>query len=94
MEILGVEPGGVTSFAIAHNKASDIRIVIDPSISASQSLGFYSLINTASVCNSKKDLLRALAFYGYSPADIQTDGVFMLHARTTDVTLTPNMIQP
>lgn len=84
IEILGVEPGGVTPFAIAHNKASDIQIVIDHSVSASQSLGFHPLINTASVCISKKDLLRLLTFFGYSAADIQIDGELLLLARTTD----------
>ncbi|WP_058914038.1 YbaK/EbsC family protein [Entomohabitans teleogrylli] len=84
MEILGVEAGGVTPFAIAHNKASDLRVVIDPSVSASQLLGFHPLVNTASVCIAKKDLLRLLAFYGYVPADTQTDGMPLLLARTTD----------
>ncbi|ENN7016540.1 hypothetical protein ACAD17_002917 [Enterobacter ludwigii] len=84
IEILGVEPGGVTPFAIAHNKERDIRIVIDSSVSASRSLGFHPLINTASVCISKKDLLRLLTFFGYSPLDVQTDNLLLLLARTTD----------
>ncbi|WP_336284997.1 YbaK/EbsC family protein [Citrobacter arsenatis] len=78
LEILGVEPGGVTPFALPHNKVRDIRVVIDPSVSPSQPLGFHPLSNTASVCISKKDLLRLLTFFGYSPVDIQTDRVILL----------------
>ncbi|AZT09322.1 hypothetical protein BH017_15090 [Salmonella enterica] len=84
IEILGVEPGGVTPFAIGHNKERDIRIVIDSSVSESRSLGFHPLINTASVCISKKDLLRLLTFFSYSPVNVQTDSVLLLLARTTD----------
>lgn len=67
IEILGVEPGGVTPFAIAHNKERDIRIVIDSSVSASRSLGFHPLINTASVCISKKRLIAATDIFRLFP---------------------------
>ncbi|MGA4523740.1 YbaK/EbsC family protein [Citrobacter portucalensis] len=84
MEMLGVEPGRVTPFAIPHNKASYIQEVIDPSVTLRQSLGFHSQVNTASVCISKKDLLRRSVIYGGFPADIQTDWGLQLLARTTD----------
>lgn len=83
-ETLGVEPGGVTPFAITHNKVRDIRIVIDPSVSPNQPLGFHPLNNTASVCIYKQDLLRLLEFYGFFHTDIQTDGMFWLLARKAD----------
>ncbi|MFZ3387559.1 YbaK/EbsC family protein [Buttiauxella gaviniae] len=80
MATLGVEPGGVTPFGIMHNNKSDIQIVIDLSVSNEQPLGFHPLVNTASVCISKSDLLRLLAFYGYFPTDLQTNGMIRLLA--------------
>lgn len=85
LETLGVEPGGVTPFAIRHNKVRDIRIVIDPSVSPSQPLGFHPLVNTASVCISKTNLLRLLEFYGFFPVDIQTGGMFWLLVRKAEL---------
>ncbi|HAT1622670.1 TPA: hypothetical protein I8Y04_004418 [Raoultella planticola] len=82
MDTLGVEPGRVTPFAIAHNKVKDIQIVIDPSVAEKQPLGFHPLVNTASVCISKQNVLRLLAFYGYFPADIQSDGLIPRLTRT------------
>lgn len=80
METLGVEPGCVTPFAVAHSGKRDIQIIIDSSVSARRSLGFHPLVNTASVCISRSDLLRLLASYGYFPAEIQSDGLLRLLA--------------
>ncbi|MFV0261496.1 MAG: YbaK/EbsC family protein [Kluyvera sp.] len=85
MEILGVEAGGVTPFAIVHNKEKALQIAIDPSVSASQPLGFHPLSNSASVCISRTDLLRLLAFYGYFPADVQTDDMLCRLKRGAEI---------
>lgn len=78
MTTLGVEPGSVTPFSVAYHSKSNLQILIDASVSATQPLGFHPLINTASVCISRADLLRLLAFYGYFPTDCQTDGLLRL----------------
>ncbi len=80
MDTLGVEPGSVTPFSVAHNSKRDIQIIIDSSVSATQPLGFHPLVNTASICLSRSDLLRLLAFHGYFPGERQPGGVLRLHA--------------
>lgn len=78
MATLSVTPGNVTPFAIYNNKKKDLHVVIDSSVEDGRLLGFHPLINTASVCISKSDLLRLLAFYGYESADVQTEGMLRL----------------
>ncbi|EGT4255307.1 hypothetical protein D8W73_14720 [Citrobacter amalonaticus] len=78
MATLGVEPGSVTPFSVAYHSKSNIQIIIDASVSATQPLGFHPLVNTASVCISRSDLLRLLAFYGYFPTDIDSGDILRL----------------
>lgn len=85
MNTLGVEPGVVTPFAIANNIKKDIQIAIDPSVSAMQLLGFHPLINTASVCITKKDLFRFLSYHGYFAVECQADGIIELLRHVVDV---------
>lgn len=81
METLGVAPGCVTPFSVTCNSKKEMQIIIDSSVSARQSLGFHPLVNNASVCISREDLLRLLAFYGYFPAEIHSGSMLRLLAR-------------
>lgn len=68
MDALGVTPGSVTAFAIANDKEGRVRMVIDESLMAGDSLNCHPLQNTATTNIACEDLLRFIRSTGHEPS--------------------------
>ena len=67
MSVLGVAPGSVTAFAVANDTAKRVKIVIDQSLMAHDSLNCHPLENTATTNIARDDLLRFIRATGHEP---------------------------
>lgn len=68
-EVLGVEPGSVTTFAAINDTGSRVRVVLDERLMAYERINLHPLINTATTGITREDLLKFLADCGH-PARI------------------------
>jgi Ala-tRNA(Pro) deacylase len=66
-ELLGVEPGSVTPFAVINDKAGQITIVLDSAMMAHEVLNFHPLVNTGTTTISRDGLLKFLEATGHRP---------------------------
>jgi len=60
-EVLGVTPGSVTVFALIHDKARRVRLVMDQALLDSDPVNFHPLTNTATTTVSAEGLKTFLA---------------------------------
>lgn len=61
-QLLGLEPGEVTPFALLNDPAHKIKVLIDASVDELGPLGFHPLVNTATVCISLSALHQFLHY--------------------------------
>jgi Ala-tRNA(Pro) deacylase len=66
-EVLGVQPGSVTPFAILNDTQNRVSVVLDEALFAYDRLNFHPLVNTATTGISKDGLLAFLAECKHSP---------------------------
>ena len=66
-ELLGVEPGSVTPFAVINDKALRVTVVLDAAMMAHEVLNFHPLVNTATTTVSREGLLKFLEATGHLP---------------------------
>ncbi len=66
-EVLGVEPGSVTPFALINETARELRVILDEALLAHEVLNFHPLVNTATTSISRDDFLRFIAVCGHQP---------------------------
>ena len=66
-EVLGVEPGSVTPFAVINDKAGRVTVVLDAATMAQPVLNFHPLVNTATTTVSREDLVKFLESTGHVP---------------------------
>ena len=66
-ELLGVEPGSVTPFAVINDKPAAVTVILDAAMMAHDVLNFHPLLNTATTTISRADLLRFLESTGHKP---------------------------
>jgi Ala-tRNA(Pro) deacylase len=66
-EVLGVEPGSVTPFAVINDKACHVAVVLDAAMMAHTVLNFHPLVNTATTTISRQGLLQFLEATGHPP---------------------------
>src|ERR1700687_549180 len=59
-ELLGVEPGSVTPFAVRNDKAVQVTVVLDAAMMAYDALNFHPLANTGTTTISREGLLKFL----------------------------------
>jgi len=69
-EMLGVEPGSVTPFAIINETARNVKLVLDEALLAHETLNFHPLVNTATTSIARDDFLRFVAACGHEPQRI------------------------
>lgn len=67
LEMLGVEPGSVTPFALINDPAQRINVVLDSAMMASELVNFHPLVNTATTTITSRDLLRFIEACGFAP---------------------------
>jgi Ala-tRNA(Pro) deacylase len=66
-EVLGVEPGAVTPFALVNDSAASVQLVLDEALLAHDTLNFHPLENTATTSIARDDFLRFIADCGHEP---------------------------
>jgi Ala-tRNA(Pro) deacylase len=66
-EVLGVEPGSVTPFALINDREARVRVVLDAGLLALSPLNFHPLVNTATTAIEADDLLVFVRSCGHEP---------------------------
>ncbi len=66
-ELLGVEPGSVTPFAVINDKACRVTVILDAALMAHEVLNFHPLVNTGTTAISRDGLLKFLEAAGHHP---------------------------
>lgn len=66
-EVLGVEPGSVTPFALINDKAQRVTPVLDATMMEHGLLNYHPLLNTMTTAIARDDLLRFIQSTGHSP---------------------------
>ena len=66
-ETLGVTPGSVTAFGLAHDADHRVTFVLDVALAKSDPVNFHPLTNTATTGISQADFRRFLAALGREP---------------------------
>ncbi len=66
-ELLGVEPGSVTPFAVINDTARRVNVVLDAAMMAHEVLNFHPLVNTGTTTISREGLLKFLETTGHLP---------------------------
>lgn len=66
-ELLGVEPGSVTPFAVINDKTCRLTVVLDAALMAHEVLSFHPLVNTGTTTISREGLLKFLEATGHHP---------------------------
>ncbi|HUD85328.1 MAG TPA: prolyl-tRNA synthetase associated domain-containing protein [Xanthobacteraceae bacterium] len=66
-ELLGVEPGSVTPFAVINDTAGRVSVVLDAAMMAHEVLNFHPLVNTETTTISRAGLLKFLQATGHEP---------------------------
>jgi len=68
MEVLGVEPGAVTPFALINDAEQRVRVVLDAEMmSAAEVLNYHPLSNAATTAIAPADLVAFIESCGHSP---------------------------
>jgi Ala-tRNA(Pro) deacylase len=66
-ELLGVEPGSVTPFAVINDKSARVKVVLDAAMMANEMLNFHPLVNTGTTTIARESLLKFLEATGHPP---------------------------
>ncbi len=66
-EVLGVEPGSVTPFALINDTDHKVNVVLDKKMMAHDVVSYHPLINTATVTLTPDDLLKFISACGHEP---------------------------
>jgi len=66
-EVLGVEPGAVSPFALANDGERRVRVVLDAEMMRMPLLNYHPLVNTRTTSLSAEDLTRFIAACGHEP---------------------------
>lgn len=66
-EVLGVEPGSVTPFAVINDWAGRVKVILDEAMMHETLLNYHPLENTATTSIAADDLKRFLTALGHSP---------------------------
>lgn len=69
IEVLGVQPGAVTPFALINDPTHRVRVVLDGTMLEHALLNYHPLVNTATIAIATTDLHRFLDAMGH---DVQT----------------------
>ncbi len=67
LEVLGVEPGAVTPFALVNDAAGRVRLLLDRALADDAEVNFHPLVNTATTTIAAADFLRFAAATGHQP---------------------------
>lgn len=74
LQHLGITPGSVSLFALIHDSAQAVELVLDQAVWEADSVQAHPLRNTATVALSHATLVRFLAHTGYVPRVLSVPG--------------------
>jgi Ala-tRNA(Pro) deacylase len=66
-QVLGVEPGSVTPFAVMNDAESRVRVILDEALMRHQTVNFHPLRNTMTTGIAREDLIAFLRATGHEP---------------------------
>ncbi|WP_134500897.1 prolyl-tRNA synthetase associated domain-containing protein [Microvirga pakistanensis] len=66
-ELLGVEPGSVTAFAVVNDPQGKVTMVLDANLMDHERVNFHPLVNSMTTGVSREDLLKFLRATGHDP---------------------------
>lgn len=66
-EVLGVEPGSVTPFAVMNDREGRVSVVLDAGLMAHAAVNFHPLVNSMTTTVARDDLTRFLRATGHEP---------------------------
>lgn len=66
-ELIGVEPGSVTPFAVINDKTYRVTVVLDEVMMEQPRLNYHPLVNTMTITVARDDLVRFLTATGHAP---------------------------
>lgn len=66
-EVLGVNPGSVTAFALMNDRVGHVRVVIDQNLMAFETINLHPMENSATTSIAREDLLRFIRAAGHTP---------------------------
>jgi len=66
-ELLGIEPGSVTPFAVINDTGGRVTVVLDAAMMSHPVLNFHPLVNTATTTIAREGLLKFLEAVGHPP---------------------------
>ena len=69
-EVLGVEPGSVTPFAVMNDRAHRVAVVLDSRLMGNDLVNFHPLVNTATTTVSRQGLVAFLRATGHEPVTL------------------------
>jgi Ala-tRNA(Pro) deacylase len=69
-EVLGVEPGSVTPFALINDASHQVNVVLDASMMDCDFVSSHPLVNTATTTLTPADLLRFIESCGHKPQTV------------------------
>lgn len=70
-EVLGVEPGSVTPFALINDTAHQVSVVLDAKMMQHDVVSYHPLVNTATVTLTPDDLLKFISSCGHEPQIVE-----------------------
>lgn len=73
-QVLGVEPGSVTVFALINDRAHQVRLVLDAALLRTDPVNFHPLRNDATTAVSRDGLLTFLRALGVQPLVVDFSG--------------------
>ena len=66
-QVLGVDPGSVTPFALINDTAGRVNVVLDEEMMDLELLNYHPLVNTATTTIGARDLLNFIGACGHEP---------------------------
>ncbi len=67
MEILGVQPGSVTPFALINDKEKRVNVILDAEMMKQDTLNYHPLSNDATTAIDRTNLLKFVMACGHTP---------------------------
>ena len=66
-DLIGIEPGAVTPFALMNDTAGRVAVVLDAPMMRQENLNFHPLVNTMTTTISRDGLVKFLEATGHPP---------------------------
>ena len=73
-ELIGIEPGAVTPFALMNDTAGRVAVVLDAPMLRQERLNFHPLVNTMTTTIAREDLVKFLEATGHGPRILAVSG--------------------